>query len=321
MSTVVAADAASPSPRVGTASPRSERPSRGAVGVSRTITTLLVVSPVAALGVGVALSLGHGLELRTLLLALVFYLVTAFGITVGFHRLFTHRSFAASRPLKIALAVAGSLALEGSLTGWVANHRRHHMFSDHAGDPHSPHEFGTNARAQLRGLFHAHCGWLFAFDTTPTRRFAPDLLRDHDLVVVSRVFPLLAVASLAAPFALGWALTGTLLGAVSALVWAGIVRMAALHHVTWSVNSLCHMFGKRPFMTKDRSTNLAPLALVSLGDSWHNFHHAQPGAARHGVLAHQIDPSAALIRVFERAGWATKVRGPRVGSPCVAEPA
>jgi stearoyl-CoA desaturase (delta-9 desaturase) len=286
----------------------SEPPGRCAAAVSRIITTALVVGPVVAFAAAVRLWAGHGVDVRTLALALAFYVVTAFGVTVGFHRLFTHRSFTAKRPLKIGLAVAGSMAVEGSLIGWVANHRRHHMFSDHPGDPHSPHGFGPDLRGQLRGLFHAHCGWLFTPDTTPTRRFAPDLLRDRDLLAVNRLFPVLAVISLAAPFALGWVLSGTLVGALSALVWAGALRMAALHHVTWSVNSLCHVFGKRPFATKDRSTNLAALALVSLGDSWHNFHHAHPGAARHGALRHQIDPSAALIRVFERSGWATKVR-------------
>ena len=287
--------------------PPSPAPSRRALLVSRTITVVLVVGPLFAVGAGAWLWSGHGVDVRTLILALAFYVVSAFGVTVGFHRLFTHRSFTAKRPLKVALAVAGSLAVEGSVIGWVANHRRHHVFSDHPGDPHSPHGFGPGARAQLRGLFHAHCGWLFTPDTTPTRRYAPDLLRDRDLVAVNRLFPLLAVLSLAVPFTVGWVLSGTLVGAVSALVWAGVLRMAALHHVTWSVNSLCHMFGKRPFTTNDQSRNVPVLALVSLGDSWHNFHHAHPGAARHGVLRHQIDPSAALIRVFERWGWATKV--------------
>jgi stearoyl-CoA desaturase (delta-9 desaturase) len=287
-----------------------EPPGRVALATSRSITTVLVVGPVVALGIAVPLLWGHWISLRDVLIAAAFYLVSAFGVTVGFHRLFTHHSFTSNRALKIILAAAGSLAIEGSIIGWVANHRRHHMFSDQAGDPHSPHEFGPGAMAQVRGLLHAHFGWLFTADTTPAARFAPDLLKDRDVVVMSRLFPVLAIVSLAAPFAIGWGLSGKLAGAFSALLWAGLLRMAALHHVTWSVNSLCHVFGKRPFETSDRSANLAPLALVSLGESWHNFHHAHPSSARHGALKHQIDLSAALIRLFERAGWATKVRWP-----------
>ncbi len=280
------------------------------LAASRAITGLLVLGPALALGAGFWLLWGHGLGVRDVFLAIGFYLLTAFGITVGFHRLFTHHGFKPNRVLKIVLAAAGSMAVQGSLISWVALHRRHHMFSDHAGDPHSPHGFGGGTRGLLRGLVHAHVGWLFAPDSTPAERFAPDLLGDRDLVIVSRLFPLLAVVSLAVPFVIGWAWSGTLAGAVTALLWAGILRMAALHHVTWSVNSLCHVFGKRPSANKDNSTNLAPLALLSLGDSWHNFHHAHPSSARHGATRGQIDPSAALIRLFERAGWATKVRWP-----------
>lgn len=280
------------------------------LAASRTITTFLVVGPALALAIGLWLLWGHALGVRDLLLAAGFYVVTAFGITVGFHRLFTHHSFVPNRPLKIVLAAAGSMAMQGSLIPWVAAHRRHHMFSDRAGDPHSPHGFGSGTRGLLRGLVHAHVGWLFKPDSTPAQRFAPDLLADRDLVLVSRVFPLLAFVSFATPFAVGWAWSGTVAGGITALLWAGILRMAALHHVTWSVNSLCHVFGKRPFANNDRSTNLAPLALLSLGDSWHNFHHAHPSAARHGATRGQVDPSAALIRLFERAGWATKVRWP-----------
>jgi stearoyl-CoA desaturase (delta-9 desaturase) len=192
----------------------------------------------------------------------------------------------------------------------VANHRRHHMFSDGDGDPHSPNRHGAGAAAQLRGFVHAHVGWLFGGGTSPAERFAPDLLRDRDITVLSRLFPLFAVASLAIPFLLGWGLSRTLVGGLTALLWAGLVRMAVLHHVTWSVNSICHMFGRRPFATKDRSRNFAPLAIASMGESWHNLHHAFPSSARHGVGRGQLDSSAALIRVFERVGWASRVRWP-----------
>lgn len=162
----------------------------------------------------------------------------------------------------------------------------------------------------MRGFLWAHVGWLFADDPTDTKRFAPDLLRDPDLVVVDRLFPVLAVASLVIPFAVGWAVFGTLAGVLGAFLWAGLVRMALLHHVTWSINSVCHIWGRRPFVTGDQSTNFGPLALVSFGESWHNFHHSSPASARHGVLPHQIDLAARLIRIFEKRGWATKVRWP-----------
>jgi stearoyl-CoA desaturase (delta-9 desaturase) len=278
--------------------------------VQRVVTGTLVASPVIALGVGVPLMWGHAVHLRDLILAVVLYAFTGHGITVGFHRLFTHRSFKARRPLKIVLAAAGSMALEGSLIGWVANHRRHHMFSDQPGDPHSPYWTGGAGVSRLQGFLHAHVGWLFGTDTTSAERFAPDLLCDRDMVVISRLFPLFAVFSVALPFAIGWLWSGTLLGALTAFIWAGVIRMALLHHMTWSTNSVCHLFGHRPSATNDHSTNFAPLALLSLGESWHNHHHAYPSSARHGIQAHQLDSSARLIRMFEKIGWATKVRWP-----------
>jgi stearoyl-CoA desaturase (delta-9 desaturase) len=247
---------------------------------------------------------------RDLALAVVLYLVTGHGVTVGFHRLFTHRSFKAARPLELGLAVAGSLAVQGSLLSWVAIHRRHHAYSDRAGDPHSPHDQRTGPLRRLRGLSHAHVGWLFGADTTAAERFAPDLLRDRGLVLVSRLFPMWAVLSLGVPFAIGWVWSQTITGALSAMLWAGVARMALLHHVTWSVNSICHTFGRRPYATHDESTNFSPLALVSLGESWHNFHHAVPSSARHGIGRRQVDSSAAVIRLMERVGWAFDVRWP-----------
>jgi stearoyl-CoA desaturase (delta-9 desaturase) len=193
---------------------------------------------------------------------------------------------------------------------WVANHRRHHVFSDKPGDPHSPHTAGAGPIGALRGFAHAHVGWLLAADATSANRYASDLVSDRDSQVLSRLFPLFALSSFAAPFFLGWTMSGALRGAFSALLWAGIVRVALLHHVTWSVNSICHMFGQQPATQTDRSTNFAPLALLSFGESWHNFHHAHPACARHGALPRQIDPSAALIRLFELMGLATNARWP-----------
>jgi stearoyl-CoA desaturase (delta-9 desaturase) len=280
------------------------------ITTGKVVTAALVCGPLIALSILLVLGWGHLVDAGTLILATVLYFFTGFGVSVGLHRLFTHRSFKAHRVLKVVLAVAGSMALEGSLISWVAIHRRHHMFSDQPGDPHSPNAHGPGFPGIVSGFVWAHVGWLFAADSTDTRRFAPDLYRDRDLVIVDRLFPLWAIASLAIPFSIGWALWGTLAGAVGALLWAGLVRMALLHHVTWSINSICHLWGQRPFVTNDSSSNVACLALVSMGESWHNFHHCAPASARHGVLRHQMDPAARLIRFFEMAGWATKVRWP-----------
>jgi stearoyl-CoA desaturase (delta-9 desaturase) len=276
----------------------------------KVVTSAIVAGPALALVLVIPWLWGHAVNRSDLVIALVLYVVTGFGITIGFHRLFTHSAFGPCRALKITLAVLGSMAVEGSVTSWVATHRRHHMFSDRSGDPHSPHRYGDHGIALLRGLAFSHVGWLFVSDASNATRYAPDMLRDRDMQRIDRLFPVLASASLAVPFGIGYALSGTLVGALTALLWAGLVRMALLHHVTWSVNSLCHTFGRRSNGTTDRSTNLWPLAIVSLGDNWHNVHHAHPTWARHGAQRGMVDPSAWLIRRFEQFGWATKVRWP-----------
>lgn len=285
-------------------------PRLAAVIASRAVTAFLIVSPIAAVAVSVPLLWGRAVHLRDLVLAAVLYGITGHGVTVGFHRLFTHRGFTPKRPLKIALAVAGSMAVEGSVVSWVANHRRHHVHSDKPGDPHSPH---TNARGHLgpvRGFVHAHVGWLFTSNPASPERYAADLIRDRDVRRIDTLFPVWAIASLALPFAIGWLWSGSLVGGITALVWAGLLRMALLHHVTWSVNSICHMIGRRPFRTEDHSRNVSALSVLSFGESWHNLHHAYPSSARHGVGRGQIDSSARLIRWFEQAGWATNVQWP-----------
>jgi stearoyl-CoA desaturase (Delta-9 desaturase) len=240
----------------------------------------------------------------------VFYVVSGLGITVGFHRYFTHGSFKAARPLRIALAVAGSLAMQGPVVDWVADHRRHHAFSDKEGDPHSPWLFGTGPVALARGFWHSHTGWLFSRDQTNEKRFTPDLLADRDVMRVNRAFVLLSVATLLVPALLGGLLTWSWWGALTAFFWAGLVRVALLHHVTWSINSICHMIGDAPFAARDHSRNVWPLAVMSFGESWHNLHHADPTCARHGVQRGQVDISARVIQAFEKLGWATSVRWP-----------
>ncbi|MFC9844025.1 acyl-CoA desaturase [Streptomyces sp. NPDC060223] len=276
------------------------------------VTAAIVVLPLVAIGLAGWLLWGRLIHPVDIVLAVVFYTVTCLGVTVGFHRGLTHSGYRAVRPLRIALAIAGSMSFQGDVIGWVATHRRHHAFTDRPGDPHSPYRYGTHLSGQLRGLLHAHVGWLFRNDQTPPERYAPDLLADRDIQAVSRAFPLLCLLTLALPFGLGWAIGGSWLYGVTALLWAGLVRIALLHHVTWSVNSLCHMIGERPFRTRrhDRATNLWPLALLSFGESWHNLHHADPTSARHGVDRGQIDLSAEVIRLFERLGWVHDVRWP-----------
>ena len=276
------------------------------------ITVVIVLLPLAGVIV-VATELIGGVSAINLALLGAFYVISGLGLTAGYHRLFTHRSFTANRPLKVGLAVAGGMSFEGGVIGWVATHRRHHAFSDRSGDPHSPYRYGRGSTwGQLRGLGHAHLGWLFGAETTSVAQYAPDLQADPVLRRIDRAFPLLCLGSLALPTLAGWLLTGTWRGAMGGLLWGGLVRVFLLHHVTWSVNSLCHLVGSRPFRTRraDRATNLWPLALLSFGDSWHNWHHADPSSARHGVDRHQVDLAAGFIRLCERFGWATRVQWP-----------
>lgn len=276
------------------------------------ITLAIIALPIAAFVIVASRLWGHDLSLLDVILAVGFYAVAGHGVTVGYHRFFTHRSFKASPALRVALGVAGCLAVEGGPIGWVAAHRRHHQYSDSDGDPHSPYRFGVGVGAQIRGFLHAHFGWLLTSAPTDATVYAPDLLADRTLRKIDRLFPVLAVVSLGAPSAIAWAVTGRLGPAISALIWAGAVRVALLHHVTWSVNSVCHLVGTRPFRTRsnDKATNVWPLAILSMGESWHNLHHADPTSARHGVDRFQLDSSARLIRWFEVFGWATDVRWP-----------
>jgi len=271
---------------------------------------VFVIVPFLALLAAVPIVWGWGIGWTDLVLAVFFYYLSGMGVTVGYHRYFTHGSFKANRALKIALAVAGSLAIEGPVIRWVADHRRHHAFSDRDGDPHSPWRFGDSLSGLTKGFFFAHIGWLFDPEHTNREKYAPDLLADRDLVRVDRLFPLLVVVSMFAPAVLGGLISWSWTGALTAFLWASLVRVAVLHHVTWSINSVCHMIGDRPYASRDRSANFWPLAVLSFGESWHNSHHADPTCARHGVDRGQLDISARAIRLFEKAGWASAVRWP-----------
>jgi len=237
------------------------------------------------------------------------YVITGLGVTVGFHRLLTHRSFKTSAALRGILAALGSAAIEGPVISWVADHRKHHAFSDERGDPHSPHvDHGGGWRGTLRGLFHAHLGWLFIHtERGSKRRFAPDLIKDPVVRLVDRTFVLWALLGLAIPFAVGYAIGGELVAGLTALLWGGAVRVFLVHHVTYSINSICHVFGRRRFATSDESRNVFWLAIPTMGEAWHNNHHAFPTSAAHGLGRWELDPSAMVIRALERLGLAWDV--------------
>jgi stearoyl-CoA desaturase (delta-9 desaturase) len=270
-----------------------------------------VAVPLLAVLAAVPVAWGGWLSWTDIAIALVFWAVTGIGITVGYHRFFTHGSFKAGRGVKIALAIAGSLALEGSIDQWVADHRKHHKFSDEVGDPHSPWRFGTSRRAVAKGLGYAHVGWLVARERTNVDRYAPDVRDDKDLQRIARWFPAIVVATLLLPAVVGGLVTWSWAGALTAFFWAGLIRIAFVHHVTWSINSICHVFGTRPFASRDLSSNVWWLAVPSFGESWHNLHHVDPTSARHGVLRGQLDISAGLIRTLERLRLVRDVRWPR----------
>jgi stearoyl-CoA desaturase (Delta-9 desaturase) len=268
-----------------------------------------VVVPFAATVAAIVLLPASVSRPADLAIAAAMYVVTALGITVGYHRLLTHRSFATSKALEYAFAAVGSMAVQGPVIGWVADHRKHHAHTDREGDPHSPHVgHGRGVAAVLRGLWHAHAGWLLESQgRADWHRYAPDLCEDPGMRWISRHFVALAAAGLAIPALAGYAVSGTLAGAATGLLWGGLVRLFFLHHVTWSINSVCHFLGSRRFATDDESRNVFWLALPSLGESWHHNHHAFPRSAVHGLRRFELDPSALVIAVLERLGLAWNV--------------
>jgi stearoyl-CoA desaturase (delta-9 desaturase) len=275
----------------------------------RIITGIVTGVPFAGLGLVVWQTWSEALRWSDVAVFGIMYVLTGLGVTVGFHRHFTHRSFKTTRPVRVGLAVLGSAAIEGPITAWVADHRKHHAFADEEGDPHSPHVgHGHGLRGALRGLLHAHMGWLFLHTQRGKKdRYAPDLLADPDIRFVDRTFPVWAIGSLIVPFFLGLAIGGSVPAGLTGMLWGGAIRVLVLHHVTYSINSLCHFFGRRKFDTGDESRNLAWLAPLSFGEAWHNNHHAFPTSASHGLRRWEIDISALAIRALERAGLAWDV--------------
>jgi stearoyl-CoA desaturase (delta-9 desaturase) len=263
-----------------------------------------------ALIAAIPLAWGWGLGWHDVVIAIVFYMISGLGISMGFHRYFTHGSFKANTGLRVALAVAGSLAIEGPVLTWVADHRRHHKYSDREGDPHSPWRFGDDWKALSKGLVWAHIGWMFDGNHTSQEKFCPDLLADKKVAKISRSFPALVAVTLLAPALIGGLWSMSWQGAVTAFFWGSLVRVALLHHVTFSINSVCHVTGRRTYKTRDKSRNVWWLALPSMGEAWHNFHHAEPTSARHGVRFLEIDTSAILIKVMEVLRVVHDVRWP-----------
>jgi stearoyl-CoA desaturase (delta-9 desaturase) len=270
----------------------------------RIITGSITVLPVVALAVACWQAWSHVLLWSDLIVFVVMYAITGLGVTVGFHRHFTHRSFATSKALRTLLAVLGSAAIEGPVISWVADHRKHHAFSDEEGDPHSPHVgHGKGWRGALTGLLHAHLGWLFIHTQRGAKaRYARDLQADRAVSFVDRTFVLWALGGLGVAFGLGVAIGGSVIAGLTGLLWGGGVRMLVVHHVTYSINSLCHFFGQKRFATGDESRNLAWLAPFTFGEAWHNNHHAFPTSAIHGLRRWELDISGIVITGLEKAG-------------------
>ncbi|UJA20768.1 acyl-CoA desaturase [Thermoleophilia bacterium SCSIO 60948] len=277
--------------------------------VEKGVNLAAVVLPFLATITAIVLLWNQAVGWTDLAVAAFMYAITAFGITIGYHRMLTHRSFQTSKPVEYLFAALGSMAVQGPVLSWVADHRKHHAHTDVEGDPHSPHVgHGDGIRGVFAGLVHAHVGWLLSTQgRADWKRYARDLYEDRGMRFISRHFVSFVLLTLALPALLGFLLTGTLLGALTGLLWGGLVRIFFVHHITWSVNSVCHFLGSRRFETDDHSTNVAWLAVPSLGEAWHHNHHAFPRSARHGLRRFEIDPTWGVIRLMEMAGIARNV--------------
>jgi stearoyl-CoA desaturase (delta-9 desaturase) len=267
----------------------------------------LIVLPLPLVGLIVAIVLLWHRAIGPLELGLMggMYVITCLGVTLGYHRMLTHRAFESSRAFRALIAACGSMAVEGSVIRWVADHRKHHAYTDHEGDPHSPHLHGPGFWGTVKGLWHAHMGWLFqTVGTAERERYAPDLVKDGTMRVIDKLFLLFVVLGLAIPFAIGWGVSGSLATGLTALLWGGFVRIFVLHHVTWSINSICHFVGRRRFDVDDESRNVFWLAHLSMGEAWHHNHHAFPTSAFHGLrLGERLaDPTGLVIAGLEKLG-------------------
>jgi stearoyl-CoA desaturase (Delta-9 desaturase) len=277
--------------------------------LERRVNLAAVIVPFLVVALSVPLLWGRWVGASDVAVFGIMYVLGGFGVTVGFHRMLTHRAFATHRVTRYVFAMLGSLAVQGPVIEWVADHRKHHAHTDQEGDPHSPHVgHGSGLRGALRGLWHAHAGWLLStHGQARAHKYARELVEDRGMRRINRRFPLLVAASLAIPAGLGFAFTGSPRGALTGLIWGGFARVFLQHHITWSVNSICHFFGRRRFAVADQSTNVFWLAVPSLGESWHHNHHAFPRSAAHGLRWYEFDPSALMIALMRRVGLAWDV--------------
>jgi stearoyl-CoA desaturase (delta-9 desaturase) len=297
------------------ANPAQELPSAAPEEISfigRIVLLTAVIAPFVGLIAAIVSVWGWGFRWSDLALLIGMYFLTVLGITVGFHRLFTHRAFETNSTVQFVLAILGSMAVQGPLLQWVALHRRHHQHSDEPEDPHSPHHHGDGVMGILRGLWYAHLGWMFSPKPTDLQKYVKDLRESRVLRAVSKLFPLWVAIGLLIPSLLGWLLVGSISGAWTGFIWGGLVRVLFVHHVTWSINSICHVWGQQPFRSKDESRNNAFFGIFGLGEGWHNTHHAFPTSARHGLRWWQLDVSYLVIRALAaiHLAWNVKLPSP-----------
>ncbi len=271
---------------------------------------ITVVVPPIGFVAAIAMLWGVAFNWSTLAAFLVMYMLTGFGVTIGFHRLFTHRSFKAPAPVRAFLAICGSMAFEGSVFTWVAEHRVHHQHSDHENDPHSPHLHGKGFRGLLRGLWHSHIGWLFEPHSPDLHRYVNDLQRDPVASFVDRTFVLWAALGVILPAVIVGLVTWSWMGVLMGFLWAGLARIFLVHHVTWSINSVCHLWGSQPFRSRDESRNNPIFGIMAMGEGWHNNHHAFPTSARHGLRWWELDTSYLIIRLMGLLGLASDIKVP-----------
>jgi stearoyl-CoA desaturase (delta-9 desaturase) len=297
--------------------PHQDTPLEYASPLRRIATIAAVVAPILGLGAAVALLWGWGVGWTELAILFAGYLLTGFGVTIGFHRLFTHKSFETGPVITATLGVLGSMAVQGPIVPWVENHRRHHQHSDRAGDLHSPHHnFGGGRNAAeraanwLRGVWHSHVGWMLLADPEGMSRYAPDLRTNKLVNTISRLFPLWILLGLLIPAAIGLAVGGAWKGALLGFLWGGAVRIFLVHHVTWSVNSVCHIWGSQSYRSHDESRNNPIFGVLAFGEGWHNNHHAFPASARHGLAWWEFDSSYLVIKAMEKLGLVWNVRVP-----------
>jgi stearoyl-CoA desaturase (delta-9 desaturase) len=289
---------------IGTVRPRTSR-------ISQIVTLVAVIVPPLGILVAMGLLWGVAFHWVDLVLFTVFYVVCAFGTTIGFHRYFTHRGFETRKPVEATLAILGCMTMQGPLTQWVTDHRKHHAFSDQPGDPHSPHAgHPEGVLGAMRGFVHAHVGWLFSnLGMEQGREYGRDLYDNKLVRAIDRMYLLWVILTLGLPFLLGYLIGGSVQAGVEGLVWGGLIRIFAYQHATFSVNSICHMFGSQDYRSRDEARNNRLVAALVFGEGWHNNHHAFPASARHGLDKGQFDVSWWLIRGAERLGlvWDVKV--------------